>query len=488
MKKMRFLSLVLTIASLTVHAMQQTNAQPAPQTAGGENRVEGSLTYNGETVGLKYAYANMDYYDGPPDRRKSFILLLFTDKPITSAIERDGLISRVKSGQLKALSIEIDKITHRVSSYSIYADKKYGVITSSSDASRDEVFNITMTSPTSVQGTASTREAQRSSEHELAFGHRHPDPNTSTKQPLRNGESEYLFDLNFKAATRTNESTGNLLVYPPVNVEIARAEGGMTYEGKTRKLNYVYAHETSDMFGDDVPLIEFVITELPNSQESPRKENVPYLEFKTERPESHGSPQKENVPYGVSVALESGNAAFSGGNGASSLGFVFLPGNVVEGRASYDHKGFNCDVAFKASFEPDVDAPVSSRAGKAIPGGGGAPGKAFLEFIRVAASALQQAESQKEDARLDYIGKKVEELRKYRFEGRKSLAFIFLDGGLKSARVLRGFTDGSKATLHFEILLPGERTEGRVNMHLEDNQWKIGKIALKGKGGTESYN
>jgi hypothetical protein len=190
----------------------------------------------------------------------------------------------------------------------------------------------------------------------------------------------------------------------------------------------------------------------------------------------------------VSVVLESGNASFSGSGGSSALGFVFLPGNVVEGRASYDHDKFNCDVAFKATVEPDIDAPVSSGGGKALPVGGGAPGTAFLEFIRVAASAAQHADSQKKDAALDDLEKNEEELRKYRLKGRMSLGFVGFATVYKRVRVLRGFIDGSKATLHFESLASGERTEGRVNMHLEGNQWKIGKMELKGKDGTSTFN
>ncbi len=59
---------------------------------------------------------------------------------------------------------------------------------------------------------------------------------------------------------------------------------------------------------------------------------------------------------------------------------------------------------------------------------------------------------------------------------------------MKAVSIISGFTNGKRATLHIIIPGPQGRTEGRVNMDLEDGLWKIGKIGIKDKNGTFSFN
>ncbi|HEX5732977.1 MAG TPA: hypothetical protein VF131_09100 [Blastocatellia bacterium] len=53
--------------------------------------------------------------------------------------------------------------------------------------------------------------------------------------------------------------------------------------------------------------------------------------------------------------------------------------------------------------------------------------------------------------------------------------------------IVRRFTDGNKATLGFVIPDAEGRVEGKVNMHLENKQWKVGKVGLKDENGKVTF-
>ena len=188
---------------------------------------------------------------------------------------------------------------------------------------------------------------------------------------------------------------------------------------------------------------------------------------------------------GLNIMLEDGNVSYS--NSAFKIDLAFLPGNVVEGRVADKSKvmskDFECDVVFKATFEDDVNAPVTARTGKPLAAGGGGPGAAFLEIIKAAHASAQYVNAQKKDEQLEALMKKSEELGKYRFQARNSMMLMGASLQMKNVRITGGFTDGNKATLAFVIPDPKSKAEGKVNMHLENNQWKVGRVGLKEKNG-----
>lgn len=253
----------------------------------------------------------------------------------------------------------------------------------------------------------------------------------------------------------------------------------MSYDGKTIELNYVYARAETDIFDDRERKVSLIFAEHPYSPVAPRKERVPYLEFTFDN----------KTLLGINIVTEDGNVSYS--SSAFKIDLVYLPGNTVEGRVNEKSqvmsKDFECEVAFKAAFGIDPEAPVTARTGKPLAAGGGAAGAAFLQVIRLAQEGAKYVEAQKDEAQMEALVKKSLELGKYRFQERNSLFLMSALQQMKDARVTAGFTDGNKATLSFVGLGPNGRTEGRVNMHLEGNQWKVGQMALKDKTGRISF-
>lgn len=440
--------MIAAITALPFAATQAGANQPALQSDAPVNSVVGNLSYNKETVRLKYAYAKLaedDFETG-----KFFIMLLFTDRPVTEGVAESQLADKLRSGLLKAVSIRVNSATRRLDNYSVYVDKEQGGFTVYTPRPGDLALSVTMSDPNSIEGTASRR----------------------AQPPNANG---YSFNVRFKAAVKKNQWTGVFEIFPPINIEPGRAEGSMSYDGKARKLNHVYAQVDTDMFDERERKVNLVFTERPYSPGGPSKEHVPYLEFTLD----------SKTLLGLNIMLEEGNLSYS--NSAFKIDLAFPPGNIVEGRfadkAKVMSKDFECALAFKATFENDADAPVTARTGKPLAARGGEPGAAFLEIIKAAQAGGQYVDAQKEDARLDALAKKSEELGKYRFQARSSMFLMSASLKMKNMRVTGGFTDGNKATLDFVIPDPKSKTEGKVNMHLENGQWKVGRMGLKDENG-----
>ena len=254
----RHLILILAaISALPFPAIRAGASQPPVQTGAPGNSVEGSLTYNKETVRLKHAYAKLAEDDF--EKGKFYITLLFTDRPVTEGVADRRLADKVKSGLLKAVSIRINSVTRRLHSYSVYADREHGELHS-------------------LPRTAERYRLELDDEQ----------TRIRSKGPLREGRSATArksihLTSRFKADIKKNEWTGVFENFPPINIEPGRAEGKMSYDGKTRKLNHVYAQAETDMFDDQERKVKLVFTERPYSPGAPRKEHVPYLEFTLDR-------------------------------------------------------------------------------------------------------------------------------------------------------------------------------------------------------------
>ncbi len=443
---------VAAITALPLAAIRVEAKKPPAQNSAPGNSVEGNLSYDKETVRLKHAYAKLaedDFETG-----KFYITLLFTDRPVTEIVAERRLGDKVKSGMLKAVSLRINSATRRLHSYSVYADREYGETTIYPGEPSDLALSLAASSTNSIEGTAS-------------------------RMVQADSAKEYSFNVKFKAAIKKNEWTGIFEIFPPINIEPGRAEGSMSYDGKTRKINHVYAKAEIDIFDDQERKVNLVLTERPYSPDAPGKEHVPYLEFTLDN----------KTLIGLNIMLVDGNVSYS--NSAFKIDLVYLPGNVVEGRitdkSKVMSKDFECEVAFKAAFEDDEDAPVTARTGKLLAAGGGKPGAAFLQIIKLVRASARHVDAQKDEAQLGALMKKSEELGIYRFQARSSVFLMGASLQMKNLRITRGFTDGNKATLDFVVLGPKGRAEGKVNIHLENNQWKVGKVGLKDKTGRVSF-
>ena len=125
--KRHLILFVVAITALPFPVIQAEANQPVFQNGAPVNIVEGSLTYNKETVRLKHAYAKLAEDDF--EKGKFYITLLFTDRPVTEIVAERRLGDKVKSGLLKAVSLRINSATRRLQSYSVYADREHGETT-----------------------------------------------------------------------------------------------------------------------------------------------------------------------------------------------------------------------------------------------------------------------------------------------------------------------------------------------------------------------
>ena len=126
-----------------------------------------------------------------------------------------------------------------------------------------------------------------------------------------------------------------------------------------------------------------------------------------------------------------------------------------------------------------TDGPVTASNGKPLPAGGGAPGTAYLMFVR----AVPTVTSLKELSQLLEASQSVRVID----ETKKSLASVEPDKekealgllksilAIKDARIDGGFWTDQKATLWVSGTDEGKSASARVNMHLENNRWKVGQ-------------
>src|ERR1044072_3535729 len=85
-----------------------------------ENSVSGSLTFNGKTVTLPYAYAKSGAANYNPG-----VHLYFTDRPIVEAVAEDQFQTKARAGELNGIYVRMDAAAKRVVGYEIGCNKEY---------------------------------------------------------------------------------------------------------------------------------------------------------------------------------------------------------------------------------------------------------------------------------------------------------------------------------------------------------------------------
>lgn len=256
-----------------------------------------------------------------------------------------------------------------------------------------------------------------------------------------------------------NISAKVLAGYQNTNLELGKANGKMIYQGKTTTLNYIYAKEDRDLLDENVYEVDLLLSARPASQIPPDESHLYALKIRVNKKQSLGAiVYKEGS---LEASLVSSLHEFTISNFSNQI----LEARLYSGKGT-DHK-LQYDVRFKASIEPDEkDVPVTVRTGKALPAGGGAPGKAYLAFTKLLPTVKdRQGFEQK--------------LRKYLPDsaGPESLLAIT---GLASVQVVGGFAKDSKATLSINATYQGSKCTGKVNLIYENSQWKILRHGLTG--------
>lgn len=275
-------------------------------------------------------------------------------------------------------------------------------------------------------------------------------------------------------AQNNNALSKNAANEPAVNW----AEGSLIIDGQTFKLNHAYATLDSDPFSENKYTIRVLLSEQPISQDI-LDDHTALMNMK-----------KDATNHAMEVDIDEQRKVtwigLWGLGQVSGLEYPFEPAvfndHLVEGRMFtakeemvFDKK-WQYDVKFKSSVRADpYQSFVTASTGKALPEDGGEPGKAYLDYQ----AAIRTAKGSGDLDR--FYSKPVLKDRNANPE-LKELALEMEKGSLlEDVKIVGGFIDGEKATLSIEGKRKGESNlRGKVNLHLEDGQWKIGAQAFRG--------
>jgi hypothetical protein len=164
----------------------------------------------------------------------------------------------------------------------------------------------------------------------------------------------------------------------------------------------------------------------------------------------------------------------------SSSGTQEFTGKVtatsIEGKISVPEEddvfGYTClySVTFRAAITSE---PKPARAGQPLPADGGAPGKAYLDYL----AALESGS----EARLARFVDAEHAARMKDPEFKKMLKMIQAMEP-KNVKIVRGSMDGSKATLEVTGSDGNSTSTGTVELVLEGGAWKLAKESWNRKG------
>lgn len=479
-----------------------STAQPTPKNdAESVNSVEGSFTVTGyfakdqppEAVALTQAYARR--VKNEEDQSKQDILILLTEK----AVARKVLTEADDDKEFSSSSLQSKLENRGVRGIQLrFAAEKKPTSNQENQNAESEAEND-FDSVVYFNGAIQT--------NILEFK-----PAVLTDDAVHGsitarGDWEGKFNINFKVSLRPQGWTGGIFyVQPPTNLESGRASGQIIIDGNATKLNYVYARQQGhDMFDEKESRVKLIFTEKPVAEDVLGEDIEHFLRMKqagnnyvmlyqlTANKESD-SP----VIWEVSKLSDSQTSITMADTRdieealtATDIDLSKFDDQLIDGRIytpkpdkEFDHT-YELDVSFNAQISrPDqTDAPVTASNGQPLPADGGAPGQAYLAFIK----AVESTKNFKELTQVLETSLSVKPLE----EAKKSLATIpaaeeratfelfKLVLIIKDARIEGGFVSGEKATLSVTGTDGGQKARARINMHLENGQWKVGASSTR---------
>lgn len=321
------------------------------------------------------------------------------------------------------------------------------------------------------------------------------------------GDWEGKFNINFKVSLRPQGWTGGVFyAQPPTNLAAGAASGQIVVDGKATKLNHVYARQQGhDMFDEKESRVKLFFTEKPVSEDA-LGESMEHLQRMKEAGNSYvmvyqlTANEQSDFPEIWAVGqLSSTHTDVTLANRRdledtitnTDIDLSKFDDSTIDGRIyttgpnkKFDHT-YELDLSFNAQLsKPDEkDAPITANNGQPLPADGGAPGQAYLAFVKAvegttnlkelaqvlesSLSALPLAEAKKSLATIPASEEKAT------FELFKLVLIT------KDARIEGGFVSGDKATLSVTGMDGGEKAKARINMHLENGQWKVGASSTR---------
>ncbi len=239
-----------------------------------------------------------------------------------------------------------------------------------------------------------------------------------------------------------------------------RATGKLIVNGKSYKLSYAVARKRIDVWDESKHFFELLFTEQPLADDS--SENYERLsEKRLTQTVMEGKTDVLVVTLNQKREAVSSSVRSTGGSLAKFPSYPFevaaFTDNVVQGRIFTDkpvilgNQKWEFDVSFIARIELDKRAsPVSSRTGKALPPGGGEPGKAYLA----------ESEAKRKEG-LEYLEQQSSRISKEVFNEVKN----HLNA---SPRITGGLIEGNHATLN---VIQG-KSASKINMLFQKGKWE----------------
>ncbi len=508
----------LALLLVTAGCARKASFLPPPEIV---NNVEGSFTFKDETVKLNHAYARR--VENEDDNTKQDVVIVFTDRPAPwSIIDNHGNDSKIqekaREGELRALSIRLKDENN--ATFTIYHHGTGGFEYPSDF--REEVppvkaeFKPVRFTPNLVEGRVSVKyETKAPSNQETLVRDKEGNlvGTTIPKDPYGDQKPEppnYQFDVSFKVALRTDEWTGVYHKFPPTNLEPGKANGQLVVDGKAIKLNHAYARQSGyDLF--EKTNVVFLLTEKPINVETLKGDSKDDLlraaleagnsyvicdNFSTLQPPLHPSvwslgklPGATKTMEEVRQFLEASNWLHSAEVDLSQFDNKALDGKIyTKGVSKSLGPTYEVDVSFNApviTIGDAVNAPVVASTGQPLPVGGGAAGPVYLIFVKAVSLTKNFQELRQLLAASQSAGASAEmkkSLERVPAEEEQQM-FGLLKGVLTITDpvVEGGFISGDKATLWVTGMEDGKKLRARVNMHLENHQWKVGKGATQVK-------
>lgn len=488
--KCTIMSSALTFVLLGTVCAQTTVNQPtaveqplSTSESGVGNSVAGTLTVNGEVFKMTHAYARR-VESRQEKKSNQDVLIVFTNRAVarqvleTSRILQFALGAKAKNDELRGFEVKISereeqsedgKVVHRTDlSVGIY----HPSLTSIGAYPAGYFINIETVSVTEdlAQGKVSGK-----SDSQFA---------------------DFKYEVSFEVSLRPDEWSGIIYKQPPTNLAPGTARGQVLIDGKPVKLNHVYAVQQSaagDLFGDAGISVRLFFTEKPLpdpeavlAEKNPdtfqrlRQAGNNYVMYLDITPQTSASDplvrelQKPDDGSATLVVAET-NLILTKFEDKTIDGRIFNDGASIEReRASGTDLSFNASVI---KSDP-VDGPVTATNGQPLPAGGGAPGAAYLAFVKAALTTknLNELKQLLETSQSAKLSAEVKQSLRTVPAEREEETFRVYQAVLtiKDARVEGGFASADKATLWVTGTEEGKKVTARFNMHLENGQWKVG--------------
>jgi len=316
------------------------------------------------------------------------------------------------------------------------------------------------------------------------------------------GSTESKADINFTVKLQPDGWTGGVFYrQPPTKLEPGRASGQIEINGKSIKLNYVYARLLDyDFFDEGNNTLKLWFTEQPVEEaalgeDSPknflamkRGGNGVVLLYHT-TPAS--DPSESEVWRVAQISDKTTNFSLldfrdlKGTIPGTESDYAKFDDRTIEGRLytvgsieRFEHT-YKIEVLFNAAIvQPNAaNAPVTTRnGGQPLPADGGAPGKAYLqalEKMRGTKNFAEMLEVWQSIATAEIAAKMKSEFAAVPAEQQD---FIFRNfRPPDNPRIVSGLIKDNKATLRIAGTNGVNKYSEVVNMHLENGQWKVGQ-------------